>query len=105
MRPPLSPRLITHADNMQGEGWYTTANVLAEAAEALADWTPGNMTPEQYKAAIKKLDLSQERAGDWLGIGRRTSQGYALGEYPVPEPVAKLLRLCVRLKLKPEDVR
>ncbi len=104
MRPPLSPRLMGHADSMQSEGWYTTANVLAEAAEALADWTPGNMTPKQYKAAIKALDLSQERAGDWLGIGRRTSQGYALGEYPVPEPVAKLLRLCVRLKLKPEDV-
>ena len=62
------------------------------------------MTPTQYKAAIKALGLSQERAGDWLGIGRRTSQGYALGEYPVPEPVAKLLRLMIRLKLKPEDV-
>ena len=62
------------------------------------------MTPTQYKAAIKSLSLSQERAGDWLGIGRRTSQGYALGEYPVPEPVAKLLRLMVRLNLKPDDV-
>jgi len=63
------------------------------------------MTPTQYKAAIKAMELSQERAGDWLGIGRRTSQGYALGEYPVPEPVAKLLRLCVKMKLKPEDVK
>ena len=63
------------------------------------------MTPTQYKTAIKTLGLSQERAGDWLGIGRRTSQGYALGESPVPEPVAKLLRLCVKLGLKPEDVK
>jgi hypothetical protein len=63
------------------------------------------VTSAQYKAAIKALGLSQERAGDWLGIGRRTSQGYALGEYPVPEPVAKLLRLCIRLKLEPEDVK
>jgi hypothetical protein len=63
------------------------------------------MTAAQYKAAIKALGLSQERAGDWLGIGRRTSQGYALGEYPVPEPVAKLLRLCVRMKMNPEDVK
>jgi hypothetical protein len=53
------------------------------------------VTPTKYKAAIKTLGLSQERAGDWLGIGRRTSQGYALGEYPVPEPVG----------LKPEHVR
>jgi hypothetical protein len=63
------------------------------------------MTPTQYKAAIKALGLSQERAGDWLGIAPRTSQGYALGEYRVPEPTAKLLRLCVRLKLSPEDVK
>ncbi len=63
------------------------------------------MSPAQYKAAIEALALSQERAGDWLGIGRRTSQGYALGEYPVPEPVAKLLRVCIKLKLMPEDVK
>jgi hypothetical protein len=63
------------------------------------------MTPTQYKAAIKSLGISQERAGDWLGIGRRTSQSYALGEYPVPEPISKLLRLCLALDLKPEDVR
>lgn len=63
------------------------------------------MTPTQYKAAIKALGLAQEAAGVWLGIGKRTSQGYALGEYPVPEPVAKLLRLCVKMNLKPEDVR
>jgi hypothetical protein len=63
------------------------------------------MTPNQYKAALKALGLSQERAGDWLSIGRRTSQGYALGEYPVPEPIAKLLRLMVRLELNPKDVK
>jgi DNA-binding transcriptional regulator YiaG len=63
------------------------------------------MTPSQYKSAIETLGLSQERAGDWLGVGRRTSQGWAIGEYPVPEPVAKLLRLMVRLKLSPEDVK
>ena len=35
------------------------------------------MTPTQYRAAIKALGLSQERAGVWLGISPRTSQGYA----------------------------
>jgi hypothetical protein len=63
------------------------------------------VTPTQYKTALAALGLSQERAGDWLGVGRRTSQGWALGEYPVPEPVAKLLRLCVKMKLDPEDVK
>lgn len=104
-KAPLSPRLMTHADNMQSEGWYTTANVLAEAAEALADWTPGDMTPTQYKKAIEALGLSQIRAAEFLGVAPRTSQGYALGEYPVPEAIAKLLRLMVRLNLKPDDVK
>lgn len=63
------------------------------------------MTPTQYRTALKALALSQQRAGVWLGISPRASQGYALGEYPVPEPVAKILRLCVKLKLKPEDVK
>jgi hypothetical protein len=65
----------------------------------------GTVTPLQYKAAIKALSLSQERAGDWLGISRRQSQSYAIGEYPVPEPIAMLLRLCVKLKLEPDDVK
>ena len=63
------------------------------------------MTPTQYKSAIKALGLSQERSGVWLGMSPRMGQSYATGEYPVPEPVAKLLRLCIRLKLKPEDVK
>ncbi len=63
------------------------------------------MTPNQYRQAIAKLGLSQHRAADWLGISRRTSQGYALGESPVPEPVAKLLRLMARLELEPADVK
>ncbi len=63
------------------------------------------MTAAQYRQAIAKLGLSQHRAADWLGISRRTSQGYALGESPVPEPTAKLLRLMARLKIMPEDVK
>ena len=62
------------------------------------------MTPTQYREAIKALGLSQERAGDWLGIGKRTSQNYALGESRIPEPVAKLLRIMIELKLNPDDV-
>lgn len=60
------------------------------------------MTPAQYKAAIKALGLNQEDAGEWLGVSGRTGQNYAT-KGP-PEPVAKLLRLCIKLKLKPEDV-
>jgi hypothetical protein len=34
-RLTLPQRAMIHADNMQSEGWYTTANVLAECAEVL----------------------------------------------------------------------
>lgn len=63
------------------------------------------MSKNQYKKAIAALGLSQVNAGLWLGISARTSQGYALGEYPIPEPTAKLLRLVLRLKLDPDDVK
>lgn len=63
------------------------------------------MTSTQYRSAIEGLKLSQVRAAAFLGVSPRTSQGYALGEYPVPEAIAKLLRLMVRLKLNPEDVK
>jgi hypothetical protein len=63
------------------------------------------VTALQYRAAIEKLGLSQQRAGLFLGVSPRTSQGYALGEYPVPESIAKLLRLMVQLGLSPDDVR
>jgi hypothetical protein len=61
------------------------------------------VTPAQYKTAIKALGLSQERAGEWLGVSARTGQNYA-AKGP-PEPVAKLLRLVVKMGLKPEDVK
>jgi hypothetical protein len=63
----------------------------------------GGMTKNQYRAAIKKLGLSQPRAATWLGIALRTSQNYALGVTPVPEPTARLLRLAIKLKLTPEE--
>lgn len=57
------------------------------------------MTPAQFKTAIERLGLSQERAGLWLGLSARQGQRYATGAAKIPEPVAKLLRLVIRLKL------
>lgn len=61
------------------------------------------MTPTQYRTAIAKLGLSQERAGLFMGRSERQGQRWAAGD-PIPESVAKLLRLMIRLNLKPEDV-
>ena len=63
-----------------------------------------SMSGKEYSAAIAKLGLSQVKAAKWLGIGIRTSHGYANGEL-IPEYIAKLLRLCVKMKLDPEDVK
>ena len=62
------------------------------------------MTANQYRAALAALGLSQARAAIFFGVSSRTSQGYALGEYPVPEAIAKLLQLMIRLKIAPSEV-
>jgi len=62
------------------------------------------VTASQYRAAIKSIGLSQEAAGEFMGRSPRQGQRWAAGE-AIPESVAKLLRLMVRLNLKPEDVK
>ena len=61
-----------------------------------------DLTPAEYKAAIKALGLSQEAAGLWLGLSRRTGRNYATKGPPAA--VAMLLRLMMRIGLKPEEV-
>jgi hypothetical protein len=63
------------------------------------------VTGPEYKLAIACLRLSQVEAGKWLGMSTRSSQEYASGRAKIPEPTAKLLRLCVRLRLDPADVQ
>ena len=58
------------------------------------------MTANQYRSALDKLGLTQAGAAEFLGVSIRTSHGYANG-VPIPEGYAKLLRLMVRLNLKP----
>lgn len=64
------------------------------------------MTAKQYRDALKKLGLTI--AGDApkvLGIGPRQSQRMAAGHSPVPEPIARLIRLIIRLGIDPADVK
>lgn len=62
------------------------------------------MTASQYRAALARLALTQGEAAIFLGISIRSSHGYANGE-PIPEAIAKLLRLMVRLDLEPQEVK
>ena len=61
------------------------------------------MTPKQLQHAIDQLDLSQRRAARFLGVDERTMRKWIAGNARIPEAVAKLLRLMIRQKLKPED--
>lgn len=63
------------------------------------------MTPAQYRAVIERLGLSQRAAGKFLGINERQSRRWIAGGPRIPEATAKLLRLMVKLGLKPEDVK
>jgi hypothetical protein len=62
------------------------------------------MTPKQYRAAIEQLGLSQIRAAKLLMVDPRTSRKWALGETPVPELVALLLRLMLEGKITEADI-
>jgi DNA-binding transcriptional regulator YiaG len=62
------------------------------------------MTPHQYAEAIARLGLSQRAAGKFLGVDERTSRKWIAGDARIPESAAVLLRLMIRLKIKPEDV-
>lgn len=63
------------------------------------------MTPKQYADAIERLGLSQRAAGAFLGIDERQSRRWIAGDARIPESVAKLLRLMIKLKLTPEEVQ
>jgi transcriptional regulator with XRE-family HTH domain len=52
------------------------------------------MTPNQYRATLQQLGLSQRQAARLLGISLNSSNGYA-NNRPIPTPVAKLLHLIV----------
>jgi DNA-binding transcriptional regulator YiaG len=53
------------------------------------------MTPEQYRAAIEQLGLSQVAAAKLLGVDERTSRRWANGERDVPPPAARFLRYLI----------
>jgi hypothetical protein len=55
------------------------------------------MTSHQYKRAIKTLGLTQREAANLLGVCHRTSAGYAIGEHPIPKPIAQLVTLHLKM--------
>jgi hypothetical protein len=63
------------------------------------------MSPAEYKAAVRALGFSsQAKAGAWLGMSRRQCAAYARGEAKVPQSIVMLMRLCIKLDIKPQDL-
>ena len=61
------------------------------------------MTAAEYRAALNKLGLSIVSSAEHLGVSHRQSQRYANGTSPVADPVAKLLRLAIRIGLRANE--
>lgn len=51
------------------------------------------MTPDDYRAALASLDLSQVGAARLFGVDPRTSRRWARGDLDVPKAVQIALRL------------
>lgn len=52
------------------------------------------MTPQEYRAAIAELGLSQLAAGRWLGVSPKTAQNYA-AKGP-SGPAARAIRMALK---------
>jgi hypothetical protein len=76
---------------------------LAKARHHKKPYEP--MTTAEYRAALNKLGLSIVASAEPLGLSHRQSQRYANGTSPVADPVAKLLRLAIRIGLTADDLK
>jgi len=62
------------------------------------------MSPDQYKRAIKKLGLSQVRAARFFGVSDRHGQRMATGHVEIPPSVAHLLKLMLKYEVTPGEL-
>lgn len=63
------------------------------------------LTHHRFRTILAKLNLTQVQAAHVLGITPRTARRYALGETPIPNPVAKLLLLMLTGAISDKIVR
>jgi hypothetical protein len=71
--------------------------------EDLMSKQKAKMSTTAYKKAIEQLGLTQEGAGDVVGLSPRQAQRVVGGHAPVPRPVAKLLTLILKRKISVEE--
>ncbi len=54
------------------------------------------MTPDEYRAQLARLGLTQAGASRLTGVDARTGRRWALGEVGIPLAVQRLLWACQR---------
>jgi hypothetical protein len=62
------------------------------------------MKKTEYRKAIAAVGLSQVKASKFFGVDRGTSPRWARGDTPVPDAVAKLLRVMIHHHISPEEI-
>lgn len=62
------------------------------------------MTPNQFRSALSRLDLSQVRAAKLLGADERTARRWAAGDRGIPPTAEILLRLMLAGKVTADDI-
>jgi DNA-binding transcriptional regulator YiaG len=65
---------------------------------------PAVMTPDEYREAIQRLGLSQQKAAALLGVHAVTSRRWASEARDIPPTVDRFLRLIIALRLTPQQV-
>jgi DNA-binding transcriptional regulator YiaG len=55
------------------------------------------MTPQELRALLARLKLTQVHAASLLGVDARTMRKWVLGEAQMTQPATRLLWLCERL--------
>lgn len=64
------------------------------------------MSKTEYRQALELLELSNRGfCLEVLDVGERSGRNWKSGEVPVPNSVAALLRLCIRLKISGARLR
>lgn len=72
-------------------GWAQHGKRSQGASRQVQAKAHRSMNQTEYRAALKRLGLSHNRAAPLLGVDVRTSKRWALGERAIPPPVARLL--------------
>jgi hypothetical protein len=62
------------------------------------------MKSRQYRRFLDKLEISQARAGEMLGLTPRTSRRYAADDTAIPGAVDIVLRMMIKHKYTPDDI-